>query len=77
MCRENIGKCSHFHYIKVYFNYLLRVYVVFTVHPPHTVRKGSRAWTSIHQADGRLTAKSREVSKPRYSGLDFSNRSEI
>ena len=31
----------------------------------------------IHKADGRLTARSREVSKPRDSCLDFSNRSEI
>ena len=35
------------------------------------------AWASIHKADGRLTARSREVSKPRDSGLNFSNRSEI
>ena len=32
---------------------------------------------SIHQADGRLTARSREVSKPRDWDLEFSNRSEI
>ena len=32
---------------------------------------------SIHEADGRLTARSQEVSKPRDSGLDFSDRSEI
>ena len=32
-------------------------------------------WTSIYYADGRLTVKSREVSKPRNSGLDFSTRS--
>ena len=32
---------------------------------------------SIHQAVRRLTARSREVSKPRDSGLNFSNRSEI
>ena len=32
--------------------------------------KGPRAF--IHWADGRLTARSREVSKPRDSGLDFS-----
>ena len=31
----------------------------------------------IHEADGRLTARSRQVSKPRDSSLDFSNRSEI
>ena len=31
----------------------------------------------IHLADGRLTARSREASKSRDSGLDFSNRSEI
>ena len=31
----------------------------------------------IHLADGRLTARSREVTKPRDSGLDFSNRSAI
>ena len=30
---------------------------------------------SIHNADGRLTARSREVSKPRDLGLDISNRS--
>ena len=33
-------------------------------------------WAFIHQADGRLTARSRKVSKARNSGLDFSNRSE-
>ena len=32
---------------------------------------------SIRRAVGRLTARSREVSKPRDSGLNFSNRSEI
>ena len=32
---------------------------------------------SIHQADEGITARSREVSKPWYSGLDFSSRSEI
>ena len=32
--------------------------------------------SSIHWAGGRLTARSREISKPRDSGLDFSNRSE-
>ena len=32
---------------------------------------------SIHKANGRLIAISREVSKLRDSGLDFSNRSEI
>ena len=32
---------------------------------------------SIHWADGRLTARSRKVSKPRDSGLDYPNRSEI
>ena len=31
----------------------------------------------IHWADGRLTARSSEVSKPWDSGLNFSNRSEI
>ena len=31
----------------------------------------------IHKADGCLTTRCREVSKPRDSGLDFSNRSEI
>ena len=30
----------------------------------------------IHYADGGLTARSREVSKPRDSGLDYSNRSK-
>ena len=35
-----------------------------------TALKGPRAF--IHWADGRLTARSREVSKPRDSGLDFS-----
>ena len=34
-------------------------------------------WASIYYADGRLTAKSHEVSKPRNSGLDFSNCSKI
>ena len=34
-------------------------------------------WASIHLADGRLTVRTREVSKPRNSGLDFSNCSEI
>ena len=32
---------------------------------------------SIHWAEGRLTARSRDASKPRDSGLDISNRSEI
>ena len=32
---------------------------------------------SIDQVDLRLTSRSREISKPRYSGLDFSNNSEI
>ena len=31
--------------------------------------------TSIHKADGHLTARSREISKPRDSDLGFSNRS--
>ena len=31
----------------------------------------------IHLTDGRLTARPRLVSKPRDSGVDFSNRSEI
>ena len=35
------------------------------------------SWASIHEAIGRLTAWSREVSKPPDPGLDFSNRSEI
>ena len=34
-------------------------------------------WAFIQLADGRLTARSREVSKARDSGLDFSNRSVI
>ena len=34
-------------------------------------------WFSIHQADGRLAARSREVSKPRDLALDLSNHSEI
>ena len=36
-----------------------------------------RALASIHYADTWLTTRSRELSKPRYSSLDFSNRSEI
>ena len=32
---------------------------------------------SIHSTDGRLTTRSREVSKPRDSGLHFSHRCEI
>ena len=32
---------------------------------------------SIHLADGRLTARPHEVSKPRDSGLNFYNRFEI
>ena len=39
--------------------------------------KKKSAWALIHQADGRLSPKYREVSKPRDSGLDFYNRSEI
>ena len=35
------------------------------------------SWASIYLADGRLTARYREVSKSRNSGLDFSNRSAI
>ena len=35
------------------------------------------ARVSIYRADGCLTAKSREVSKPRYSDLNFSSRCEI
>ena len=31
----------------------------------------------IHQEDGRLTARSRELSKTRDSSLEFSNRSDI
>ena len=38
---------------------------------------GIFARASIHQAHGRLTARSREVSKPRDSGLDRSNSSKI
>ena len=34
-------------------------------------------YLNMFSADGRLIAKSREASKPRDSGLDFSNRSEI
>ena len=34
-------------------------------------------WSSIHQTGGRLTARSREVWKPRDSGLNFSNRHGI
>ena len=30
-----------------------------------------------HKADGRFPARSRELSEPQESGLDFSNRSEI
>ena len=36
-----------------------------------------KKWTSIHKVDERLTAISREVSKPWDSGLAFSNRSDI
>ena len=36
-----------------------------------------KTWASIHSADGRLAARSREVSKPRDLNLNFSNRSEI
>ena len=39
------------------------------------LRPGPRA--SIHYADGRLAAWSREDSKPRDSGLDFFNRPEF
>ena len=35
------------------------------------------SWAYIHNANRCLTARSREVSKPRYSGFNFSNRSEI
>ena len=46
------------------------------MHPPtEKILKCSKA--SIPLADGRLTARSREVSNPRDSGLSFSNRSEI
>ena len=38
---------------------------------------GIRTWAFIHLTVRRLTARSREVSKPRDSCLDFSNRSEI
>ena len=41
-----------------------------------TMRK-FKSCASIHKADGCPTARSREASKPRDSGLDFSNRSEI
>ena len=34
-------------------------------------------FTKIHQADERIAARFREVSKSRDSGLNFSNRSEI
>ena len=34
-------------------------------------------WGCVHLAAGRLAARSSEISKPRDSGLDFSNRSEI
>ena len=36
-----------------------------------------QTWASIHQANGRLTARSREASKLRDSGLKFSNHSVI
>ena len=41
------------------------------------MRVWSLSWASTHWAVRRLTTRSREVSKPRDSGLDFSNRSEI
>ena len=41
------------------------------------VGASTRSRVSIHLAIRRLTARSREVSKPPYSVLDFSNRSEI
>ena len=35
------------------------------------------SWASVHWAAGRLTPRSREASKLRYSWLDFSNRFEF
>ena len=34
-------------------------------------------WASIHKADGRLTARTREVSKPQESASNFFNRFDI
>ena len=42
----------------------------------HSTYNGSYRTVSIHWADGRLTARSRKISKPRDSSLDFSNRFE-
>ena len=42
-----------------------------------TLSLPSQHRASIHKADRRLTARCREASKPRDSGLYFSNRSEI
>ena len=42
-----------------------------------SVNLAKKYWASIQYAEGRLTARSREVSKPRDSGLDISNRFEV
>ena len=62
------GKCA-LHVVYVY-----AFYVFFMIqHSNKSLYVDTRA--SIHWADGRLTARSREVSKPRESGLYFFNRS--
>ena len=40
-------------------------------------QKSQRLRASIHQTVRRLTARSREVSKPPDSGMDFTNSSEV
>ena len=52
--------------------------IVFLQLPSTNMIKGGLQYLApIHGADEYLTARSREVSKPWDSGLDFSNRSEI
>ena len=58
---------------------VLKAWTVFIIHGMYcSYFFGCTVWSfHIHSGDGRLPVKSREVSKPGDSAVDFSNRSEI
>ena len=60
-----------------YSNHKISLYLYTSLHLKEGKFELTGPSASIHYADGRLTARSREVSKPRDSGFDFSNRPDI
>ena len=71
---ETILNDFHWFYVKTTW---IQRHVVDSLSPNVVLSDVFGTKASIYKAGGRLTTRYREVSKPRDSGLDLSNRSEI